>query len=77
MLVDGAVDAVELLGGEHVDGQPLLELLDALLVLGLERFEGAHEVVEGDGHVVAGGARAGAGIAREAAGGLGLDHLSL
>ncbi len=56
VLVDGAVDAVELLGREHVHREPLLELLDALLVLGLERFEGAHEVVEGDCHVVAGGA---------------------
>jgi hypothetical protein len=41
MLVDGAVDAVELLGREHVDRQAFLDLGDALLVLGFERFEGA------------------------------------
>jgi hypothetical protein len=75
MLVDGAVDAVELLGREHVDRQAFLDLGDALLVLGFERFEGAHEVVESVGHVVAGGTRA--GNHRAVATGLGLNHFRL
>ena len=48
VLVDRIVDAVELLDGEHVGRQALLDLADALIVRRLERLEGAHEVVEGD-----------------------------
>jgi hypothetical protein len=80
VLVDRAVDTVELLEREHVHRKPLLERGDARIVLRLERFEGAHEIVEGVRHVVARCARGGAargGAARGgAARGLGLDRFS-
>jgi hypothetical protein len=52
-LVEGAVDAVGLLGGDDVGRHAPLELAEALVVDVLEGFEGAHEVVERAGDVVA------------------------
>ena len=63
-LVEGAVDAVDLLGGDDVGRHAPLELAEALVVGVLEGFEGAHEVVEGAGEVVA---------ARRVLGGLGFE----
>ena len=53
-LVEGAVDAIDLVGGDDVGRHAPLELAEAVVVGVLEGFEGAHEVVEGAGEVVAG-----------------------
>jgi hypothetical protein len=52
-LIEGAVEAVDLLGGDDVGRHAPLELAEALVVGVLEGFEGAHEVVEGAGDVIA------------------------
>ena len=51
-LVERAVDAVELVGGDDVGRQAALELAEALVVGVLEGLEGAHEVAEGGVEVV-------------------------
>ena len=55
VLVERAVDAVDLVGGDDVGGHAALDLAEALVVGVLEGLEGAHEVVEGGGEVAAGG----------------------
>ena len=77
VLVDRAVDAVDLVGGDDVGRHALLELGEALVVAVLEGLEGAHEAVEGGGDVVAGRGGAGAGIAAMPLAAFVLDHLSL
>ena len=73
VLVEGAVDALELLGGDHVLRDALLDLGEPLVVGRLERLEGAHEFVEGERHVLA---RAAGGLAGEVPS-LDLDVVSL
>ena len=68
VLIDGAIDAVELLGGHDVRRDALLDLREPLVIGELERLEGAHELVERERHVLAergraGAVRAGAGAA--------------
>ena len=55
VLVQRAVDAVDLVGGDDVGRHALLELGEPLVVAVLEGLEGAHEAVEGGGEVVGGG----------------------
>ena len=46
-LVERAVEAVDLVGGDDVGGHAPLELAETLVVGVLEGLEGAHEIVEG------------------------------
>jgi len=55
VLIEDAVDAVDLVGCDDVGGEAALELAEALVVGVLEVLEGAHEAVEGGGEVAAGG----------------------
>jgi len=51
-LIERAVDAVDLVGGDDVGGEAPLELAEALVVAVLEGLEGAHEAVEGAAEIV-------------------------
>ena len=51
LLVERAVDAVDLLDGQHVGDALLLDLGEAGVVLRLERLEGPHEVFERPGDI--------------------------
>ena len=53
-LVERAVEAVDLVGGDDVGRHAALELAEALVVGVLEGLEGAHEVAEGGVEVVGG-----------------------
>ena len=54
-LVEHAVEAVDLVGGDGVGGAAALELGEALVVAFLEGLEGAHELGEGGVDVAVGG----------------------
>ena len=52
VLVERAIDAVDLLGGDDIGGHASLDLGEALVIAVLEGLERAHEAVEGGGQII-------------------------